>query len=808
MAEFAVGIVVEKLTNILAQEAGHLDGVSEKVQQLRNELKWMQSFLKDADAKQGSNELVRNWVSEIRDVAYDAEEVIDAYISKAASHRKRDLITKPIDLYKVGRKIASIRSRIQEISSRRETYGVVSINSEGGEGNAANERLKWWRQPSPLIEEDDVIELVEDTKVLVEKLTSLEYRRSVVSIVGMGGLGKTTLAKKLYTHNDVKYHFDCKAWVYVSKDYRRREILQGIIMDANALNKEEMENMEKLKEEELLKILSEFLEERRYLVVLDDIWSMEAWDGVKTAFPHGKNGSKILLTTRNKEVALHAGPGCEPHEPRILTEEESLELLRRKAFPGRNRLPSELEKLGRDIVVKCGGLPLAVVVLGGLLSRQNNSPEEWRRVLHNISWHLIRGEDRTAAVLALSYNDLPLHLKSCFLYLGLFPEDVSIQREKLIHLWVAEGFLPLEGEETAESVAEKCLYELIQRCMIQVGRISSLGRVKTLRIHDLLRDLSISNGREENFLEIHHRNKVHTSTSQFSKSRRHAIHSCYDQYAFLKYSASHSRSLLLFNEEHNVKIVTNQIKITFLGHDYTLKFTVEKKLDFYKNFKQLRVLVLDGVRNSSLPSTIGYLVQLRYLGLKKTNLEELPVSIGNLLHLQTLDLRYSCFLERIPNVIWKMVNLRHLLLYTPFDSPDSGHLRMDTLTNLQTLPYIEAGSWIEEGGLSNMINLRQLGIGELSGEKVRLVISSIGRLHHLQSLSLMLQSQNEAFPMWMQFSQYDHLLKLCFYGRMETLPNPRQFPPNLLKLTLYYSHLQKDSIALLERLPNLRMLVL
>ncbi|XP_021275163.1 putative disease resistance protein At1g50180 [Herrania umbratica] len=801
MAEFAVSLVVEKLTNLLAMQAAYLDGVSQKIVQLRNELRWMQSFLKDADMKQEEDELMQQWVSDVRDVAYDTEEVIETYVSRAASQKPFDLVTKPFYHYKVGRKIESIRSRIREITGRRETYGGLGNGRSGGEGAAANDRLRWWRQPSPHVEEDDIIELVEDTKALLTQLTSMESRRRVVSIVGMGGLGKTTLAKRLYNHNDVKNHFDCRAWIYVSKEYRRKEILQGIITDVNAVNRDEMEVLEKLKEEVLLKKLHEFLEERRYLVVLDDVWSMEVWDCLENAFPSGKTGSKVMVTTRNKEVALHADGGGIPHEPRILTEDESLKLFCKKAFHGMKSLPPELKKLGRDMIVRCGGLPLAVVVLGGLLSRKIKSTEEWHRVLRNITWHLTKGQDRIAAILALSYNDLPSHLKSCFLYLGLFPEDVSVQTRKLIHLWVAEGFLPQEGEETAEGVAEKCLTELIDRCMIQVGRLSSLGRVKTVRIHDLLRDLAISQGRKQIFLEIHHRNKAESTECISIKSRRHAIHSRHDQYTFLKHFAPHLRSLLFFNREYNVDVARKIMKVCF---------RFEKKLNvIYKNFKLLRVLDLEGVRVVSLPDTIGSLIQLRYLGLRKTNLEEeLPLSIGNLQNLQTLDLRYSCFLKRIPNVIWKLVHLRHLLLYTPFDSPDSWHLKMDTLCNLQSLPYIEAGSWIDDGGLANMTNLRQLGIDGLSREQVTSVISTMEKLQDLQSLSLLLVSALEMFPTLTGLSHCEHLQKLCFYGKMEKLPDPQEFPPSLIKLTLYNSQLQRDSITKLERLPNLEMLVL
>ncbi|KAI4314808.1 hypothetical protein L6164_027679 [Bauhinia variegata] len=801
MAEVAVSIVVEKLTELLLEEAASLhrvlDGLSEKVDQLKDQLKWMQCFLRDAEAKQEGNQLVRRWVSDIRDAAFEAEDLIETYAYEAACQNKWGRVFKLVHLYKVRRKIERLRKKIKGISAQREMYGLVRSNRDEGNGaNSTNERLKLWRQPSPYSEGDYVIELKDDIELLLMQLLKLEPRRHVVSIVGMPGSGKTTVAKKLYNHGKIKEHFDFKAWVYVSKEYKRRDIVLGILREAKAFN---MDAIERSQEEELTHLLHNYLDERRYVVVLDDIWGMEVCDGLESAFPRGKKGSKVILTTRNMEVALHADAGSNPHQLRKLTVDESLKLLGNKAFPDMDVIPPELENLSREVVDKCGGLPLAVVVVGGLLSRKRGSTKEWMQVLKNISWHLLEGEDnRIAEILTLSYNDLPPHLKSCFLYLGLFPQDMTIPTKKLVRLWVAEGFLPQEGEETAEGVALKCLNELIGRCMIQVEKASSLGRVKTIRIHDLLRDFSVSKGKEEYFLKIC-AGMEGLSASQLTKSRRHAIHSCYERYDFLKHNAHHSHSFLFFNREYNEEVVR---RIRF--------HRSEKKLDFiYRKFKLLRVLDLDGVRVVCLPNTIGDLIQLRYLGLRKTNLEEeLPDSIGNLQNLQTLDLRYCCFLKRIPNVIWKMVNLRHLLLYTPFDSPDSSHLRMDTLRNLQSLPYIEAGRWIDRD-LAKMSNIRQLGIYELSRTMVNSVLSTAAqRLSHLHSLSLTLQSEREEFPILMQLSQCNHLIKLSLNGKINRLPEQHEFPPNLMKLTLHNSLLQMESIAKLERLPNLKMLVL
>ncbi|ONH91643.1 hypothetical protein PRUPE_8G127100 [Prunus persica] len=784
MAEFVVSTVVEKLTDWITEEALLLEGVGDKVEQLRDKLQWMQSFLKDADAEQEKNERFRNWVSQIREVALDAEDVIETYIAEAASHSTWNIAAKLINLYWAGKKIGKIQSRVQNISSQKEHFGITGTAREVHEGTSAspNERLRWWRQTSPNIEEDDLVGLIEDTEALLRQLSTMEPRRRVVSIVGMGGLGKTTLAKKLYNHSELKKQFDCRAFVYVSKDYRRRDTLQGIIV---AVNPDcNIQDLKKLQEEELVLKLHQLLQEKRYLLVLDDIWETKVWDSLQSAFPNGKMGSKVMLTTRNKEVALYADAMSEPIEPQFLTQDESLELFRKKAFPGMNEMPSDLENLGRQMMAKCSGLPLTVVVLGGLLSTKRKTAEEWTRVVQNINWRLI-GQDRVSAVLALSYNDLPFHLKSCFLYLGLFPEDSSISKRKLIHLWVAEGFLPQQGEEVAEGVAENCLNELIDRCMVQVG--TSLGRVKTIRMHDLLRDFSVLKGNEECFLEIYGGHKIESPTPQRTKSRRLAIHVEDKRYVFLKPYAPYLRSLQFFKIGH--------AEIGFI----------------YKDFKLLRVL--DGVpAQSRALGAVGNLIQLRYLGLvSRSDFKparslkswarfafELPRSIGKLKNLLILKLE-NC----IPDVIWKMKNLRHLFL----SGTNPTNLRLDTLSNLRTLKNLGSGRWIEDGGLVKLTNLQRLKIVGLKEANLNSVFSNIEGLHCLESLSLEFR-ENESLPPPLRLSHFEHLRKLHLDGKIVKLPARREFPPNLIKLRLLNSYLEQDSIRKLERLPNLQMLLL
>ncbi|XP_058115415.1 disease resistance protein RPP13-like isoform X2 [Magnolia sinica] len=247
--------------------------------------------------------------------------------------------------------------------------------------------------------------------------------------------------------------------------------------------------------------LLEYLTVKRYFVVVDDIWKTEAWNDLAAALPDTDNGSRIVLTTRNSEIASRADPRSHPHQLQLLRQDESWELFCKKTFLQQEiNCPQNLEGLGRQIVAKCHGLPLAIIVIAGLLSRKTGLPSEWDKVLKSISWQFVEGEAQISRILALSYEDLSYHLKPCFLYLGIYLEDHVFSAKESIQLWVAEGFVHSRGAETLEEVAEDYLVELIQRSLIQIVQRSSIGGVKRCRIHDLLRDLSISKAKEENFL--------------------------------------------------------------------------------------------------------------------------------------------------------------------------------------------------------------------------------------------------------------------------------------------------------------------
>ncbi|KAL7259331.1 hypothetical protein ACSBR1_005260 [Camellia fascicularis] len=298
----------------------------------------------------------------------------------------------------------------------------------------------------------------------------------------MGGLGKTTIAQKLYNSSSVRDKFECKGWVSVSKDYNIQDLLRRTIKSFKTPTaKDELEMLENMGKEDLEGRLHELLKESRYLVVIDDVWDTDAWASLRRALPDNKKGSKVIITTRIKLVANSSGERKFVHELPFLQEEESWELFCKKVFPDydgvddkTNRCPPSLEELARDMVRKCRGLPLAIVVLGGLLSRKH--PDEWPK-LQGRFWQHVSGDNfeshdatHVKQILALSFNNLPHHLKSCFLYLGLFPEDFEIDTVRLIRLWVAEGCVQKAKGETLEETTAEYLNELIDRNLIQVAK--------------------------------------------------------------------------------------------------------------------------------------------------------------------------------------------------------------------------------------------------------------------------------------------------------------------------------------------------
>ncbi|KAF5464043.1 hypothetical protein F2P56_014154 [Juglans regia] len=422
MAEAIVSIVVERLGDLLIQKAISLHGVSDQVELLQDELKMIQSLLKDADARQNERDSVRQWVADIRDVAYDAEDIIERYALKVGSRKgggiknvlKRFacILGEAGTIFQTNSDIGKITKRISTLNSHLQNYGIKFDSREGGGPSSLSKKIREQRQTYAHAEHDVAIGLEDSLKEVVACLTEeIKYKYRVVSIWGMGGLGKTTLAGKVYNHQQVRSHFDFRAWACISQKCQRRDVWEGVLISLISPSKEQRDEIRSLRDEELAEKLCEIQQQKKCLIVLDDIWSIDAWDSIRAAFPRNDTDSKVLMTSRNKRVALHADPRGHLYELQCLDAERSWELLRMLAISWREDciIKENMRILGKEMVRYCKGLPLAVTVLGGLLATKQTI-EEWRQLHVNVKSYLHQQDLRINTVLALSYDDFEIVL--------------------------------------------------------------------------------------------------------------------------------------------------------------------------------------------------------------------------------------------------------------------------------------------------------------------------------------------------------------------------------------------------------------
>ncbi|KAJ9554000.1 hypothetical protein OSB04_018045 [Centaurea solstitialis] len=332
-----------------------------------------------------------------------------------------------------------------------------------------------------------------DAKIIRDKLTEDTKQLCVVSIVGMGGLGKTTLANELFNDRFLKYHFHIRAWATVSQSYVRRDLLIQILVSIGV-----QEGLDQASDSQLREKLHKKLMGRRYLIVIDDVWSIEAWDDLQVFFPHDNTASRILLTSRQNEVALHVKQHGFVYYLPCLTEEKRWELLKLKVFHG-DDCPDSLIKPGMQIAKKCHGLPLSVVVMAGVLAEESMNQDLWEIIACTVSSYIVGDQKGCLETLALSYHHLPDHLKECFLYLGGFHEDFRFIVERLIWLWVAEGFIEEAENRSLEDIAKAYLMDLINRNLVIVAERNVVGDVEACQLHDLVRELCLQKAKEERF---------------------------------------------------------------------------------------------------------------------------------------------------------------------------------------------------------------------------------------------------------------------------------------------------------------------
>ncbi|RVX10009.1 putative disease resistance RPP13-like protein 3 [Vitis vinifera] len=656
---------------------------------------------------------------QIREVAHDAEDVIDEFIFNMDHQRQKRL--KNLKFLKrlptcVGFATSYFHPRTRqsgegdqchdrEDHGHRSKYGLEALVTPSS--TSTDHGVSQQERRTPTVEETDVVEIKDGMEVVKQMLIKEDPMRR-------------------------------EQWRPL---IQARELLLSIISSVMSLSNEEKKEMREMGEDELGGKLRECLKTR----------------------------------TNGHEVVGHTDSQALVYELPIMDDDESWELFLKKTFGARDNthvsLSKTLEELGRKIVAKCKGLPLAIVVLGGLLSTKEKTEPSWERVL---------------------------------------AKDSEIKASKLIHLWIAEGFVQRRGKEKLEDIAEDYLYELIHRSMVQVARKKANGRVMSCRIHDLLRDLAISEARDAKLFEVHE-NIDFTFPNSI---RRLSIH----QHLIKNNISQHLHNSLL----RSVIFFTDPIE----RKDWR---------SIREHVKLLSVLDLGRIQeNYILPKEIGELIHLKFLCIKGVDRVTLPSSIKRLVNLQNLNLGYND--SYIPCTIWKLQELRHLnCRYGEISSQFklnkcmiNGYLGVEQLTNLQTLA-LRAGSWLEGGSLGKLTQLRQLDLrGWLTPYLKKGFFDSIAELTTLRTLSLRdlkaykkktllnqvglkwqenVVEEKTLMPGLMSFSRHTFLYEVLLHGKLDKLPEQTEFyPPNLLKLTLSQCELEDDPMLILAKLRTLRIL--
>ncbi|KAL1209845.1 putative disease resistance protein [Cardamine amara subsp. amara] len=798
MAESLLSFGVEKLWDLLVRETDRLKGVDEQLTELKSDLDLLRSFLKDADAKKQANTSVRNWVEEIKEVVFDAEDIIETFLLKeelsktsGIKKRMRRLSCIIVDRRKLALDIRGISDRISKVIGKMKTILEQQKIFKGSEDpHLLQERQREMRKTYPTSNENDLVGLEKNVMKLVGYLAE-EDKIQVVSITGMGGIGKTTLARQVFNHEMVKNHFDGVAWVCISQQFTTKYVWQTILQKLSPRHDEHL--VSNMSEDQLQAKLFSLLETNKSLIVLDDMWKEEDWDRIKLAFPLKKGYWKVLLTSRNERVGLRVDPTCVTFKPECLTIEESWTLFQRIALPindaSESKVDEEMEEMGKQMIKHCGGLPLAVRVLGGFLAAKYTL-DDWKRVSENIGSQLV---ERTSSsnssidqVLSMSFEELPSYLKHCFLFLAHFPEDHKINIEDLSYYWAAEGvFKPRHYDgETIRDIGDSYIEELVQRNMVISGRDVTTLRYETCHLHDMMREICLFKAKEDNFLQIASTNP---STSNFQ---------------------SHGTSRRFVSQNPTTLNVERDISNPKLRSLMVVPVNVGWKLSgsSFKRLELLRVLDLFKAkfRGGKLPSGIGKLIHLRYLSLKDAYVSHLPASIGNLMMLIYLhmDILYMGSNILVPNVLMGMQELRYLAL--PRGMEEKTKLELSNLVKLETLKnFSTKNSSVED--LRGMVRLRTLGIKLKDEKSIETLSAAIGGLRHLEDL--VIEDEDRGSKRNVEEGtvlDFSHLKRLILTMYMPNLLKEQHFPSHLTTLSLEYCGLEEDPMPILEKLLQLK----
>jgi hypothetical protein len=638
--------------------------VSEELQKLSSTLSTIQAHVEDAEERQLKDKAAGSWLAKLKDVAYQMDDLLEEYAAEALQPKlegptNHDHLKKVRSCFccfglnnclynkKIVQQIRKIEEKLDRILKERQ---IIAPNMISG---TDKQEIKERPMTSSLIDGSSVLGREEDKDIIVKMLltpnNSNHVNLSILPIVGMGGLGKTTLTQLVYNDARVKAYFQLRVWLCVSENFDEMKLTKETIQSVASGFSSATTNMNLLQED-----LSKKLQGKRFLLVLDDVWNEdhEKWDRYRCALVTGEKGSRIVVTTRNENVGKLMG-GLNPYHLKQLSDNDCWQLFKNHAFvDGDSSAHPTLEMIGNEIVKKLKGLPLAAKAIGSLLCA-SYTEDDWKNILKSEIWELPSDKNNILPALRLSYSHLPAILKQCFAFCSVFPKDYVFEKRRLVQIWMALGFIQPQGRRRVEEIGSSYFDELLSRSFFQHHKSGYV-------MHDAMHDLAQSVSTDE-CLRLD--DSPHSSNRE--NSARHLSFSCDNRgwttfEIFRGYKRAHTLLILNGYKSETIPIPS----------------------DLFLELKYLRVLELNRRDITMLPDTIGNLKMLRYLSLSGTGITLLPTSIGRLFRLQTLKLQNCHILDYLPRSITNLVNLRCLEARTELITGIAG---IGNLTSLQQL---------------------------------------------------------------------------------------------------------------------------